>query len=103
MNMKVTNSGATLRQVGLSRRGSFPALVAMAASLAIPGSTQAGKRGKNGTKRCSKQKDQCRAAVTGYCGNLVDLQLCESVYLPCCAQFTTCNVESGIACILSAD
>jgi hypothetical protein len=89
---------------GVTRRGSLPVLAAaLAAALALPSAARAGKNGKNGKKRCKQQKDQCRGAVTGYCGNLVDPQLCESVYLPCCDQFTNCNVESGIACILSAD
>jgi hypothetical protein len=88
-----------------SRRTSLLTLgsATLAAAFVSPAIDTAAKAGKKGKERCGKQKEQCRIAVTEYCAMLVDPQLCESVYLPCCEQFTQCNVGAGIACIFRAD
>jgi hypothetical protein len=98
--------GAMTRQaVAISRRASLRLLGGAAAggALAAPAAARARKGAKQAKKRCEQQEAQCSAAVTAYCGKLIEPAACESVYLPCCPRFTECNVEAGIACILTAD
>jgi hypothetical protein len=94
------NAGAVSRRSSLLAFGG----VALATALTAPAKARAGKGGKKKAKRqCTKQKPQCVAAVTDYCDTLVDPPLCKSSYLPCCEQFTGCNVDAGIACLFVAD
>jgi hypothetical protein len=91
----------------VSRRGSLRSLggVALATTLAAPAHAQARKasKKKKAKQQCKRQKPRCVAAITAYCATLLDPPFCESVYLPCCEEFTGCNVESGITCIFAAD
>jgi hypothetical protein len=93
--------------VGMSRRGSLRALagMAMAAALAAPANARAGKAGKKkrAKQQCKQQKSQCVTTVTDFCALTLNPALCEGDFLPCCEEFTGCNVDAGIGCILTVD
>lgn len=98
-----------------SRRGALRALggVALVSTLAAPAGTAAGKAGKHKHKKtknpcknqeppCTNQQPQCVTEVTAYCTTWSDRTACEGLFLPCCARFTGCDVEPGLACLFAA-
>jgi hypothetical protein len=98
---------ALTRHAGsVSRRGSLRAFggAALATTLAAPAQTRAGKGKKKKAKnQCKKQQPQCVTTVTDFCALTLNPALCEGDFLPCCEEFTGCNVDAGIACILTVD
>jgi hypothetical protein len=66
-----------------------------------PGSAKARRAGKNANakKVCAKQRGQCVLAVAEFCTTWIDPAACESKFLHCCARFTDCDVEPGLACL----
>jgi hypothetical protein len=93
---------AMARQVAVvTRRGTFRALggAALTAGLAAPAVARAGK---NGQKRCRRQRGQCRAFVEEFCEPKGDPATCEEGGNPCCEHFARCNAGAGIACLFEA-
>ena len=88
-----------------SRRGSLAALgsLALVASQMAPGVTAA-KRGKHkgkGSRKCTPQDGQCRAALPGLCAAAVSsssVDECVSLLEPCCAFFHDCKLTEAFAC-----
>jgi hypothetical protein len=102
--MDVKTFDAALRRAGaLSRRGSLRTLggAALIAGLAAPAAARAGKPGKNGRKRCQRQRGQCLAWNTSFCEAIPGgLEACIAALRPCCEPFARCNAGEGIACLV---
>jgi hypothetical protein len=106
----------------VSRRSSMvglggAALAAVMMSMRAPGIEAKG--GNNGKKRlkkklkkerrqfrqtCEAQPGQCQAALQATCPLLGGEAVanCLAFFTPCCAQFTDCNVNAGITCMVAA-
>jgi hypothetical protein len=86
----------------VSRRSSILAIggSALAAALAKPASTRAGKSGKNknAKKRCKRQVQQCRNAYVDICDVNV---ACTETVATCCAHLATCNAGAAFECLLT--
>jgi hypothetical protein len=91
-----------------ARRRSLLTLAGGALMAAVPGpaTASARKAGKNkNTKaknRCNQQETQCVTTVTAYCATWSDPAACEGLFLSCCARFSGCSVESGLACLYAS-
>jgi hypothetical protein len=92
----------------VAQRRPLLTLAAGAVTAAVPGpaTARASKAGKNkntkAKKRCTKQREQCVTAVSAFCATWSDPAACEGLFLSCCARFTGCNVEPGLACLYAA-
>jgi hypothetical protein len=94
----------TRRAGAVSRRGSLSTLggAALAGILATPAAVSAGKGGKNGQKRCKRQRGQCLAFVEEFCQPKADPNACETQFSPCCESFAECKAGLGIECLFEA-
>jgi hypothetical protein len=100
--MDIKTFDAIARQVAaVSRRGTIRALggAAMAAGLAAPTVIRAGEAGKNGRKRCKRQRGQCLAFFAEFCEPKDDPAGCLEEVRPCCEHFARCNAGAGIECL----
>ena len=100
--MNTTTFDTLARQAGaVSRRGSLRTLggAALAGVLAAPAVAGAGKGGKNGQKRCMRQRGQCLAFAEAFCQPKADPSACKAQFSPCCAPFAQCKAGLGIECL----
>jgi hypothetical protein len=92
----------TRRAGAVSRRGSLRLLggAALAGVLAAPAAVSARKGGKNGQKRCKRQRGQCLAFVDEFCQPKADPSACKAQFSPCCEPFARCKAGQGIECLV---
>jgi hypothetical protein len=91
----------TRQAVAVSRRGTLRALGAavVGAGMTAPAATHAAKPGKQGRKRCRRQRAQCRAYLETFCEPKADPTACEDAGFACCEHFARCDAGAGIACL----
>ena len=101
--------------LGASRRSSLfglggAALTAVLMSLSpagapgteAKGSNKGKKAKKKFKKKCAAQPEQCQAALQTSCLQFEDNAAeCVGLFVPCCAQFTNCDVSAGITCMIT--